>query len=993
MDAERWRHISRVFDQLCELPECERSAMLELHCGGDVELRRNVSALLEADAGGRALDMHVPKVCLAVAADWVRDSEALPAGTIIGNWRIQKELGRGGMGMVMLAERVDGQFQQRAALKLIKRGMDSEAVLARFLQERQILARLSHPNIAHLPDGGLSGDGRPYFVMEYIEGAPLIDYCAAHAMDLRGRIGCVLQICAALQFAHRQLVVHLDIKPSNVIVTNAGEVKLLDFGIAKVLDDGSTALLPHTRTQSHRPLTPGYASPEQLLGESVSTATDVYGLGCLLYELLTGHRTHDGAQDPQRALQALAHGEPVAPSKAAAAAPAQSGISPRKLRGDLDTIVMKALKREPERRYPTIDAFAEDLRRCLDERPIAARRDTLVYRMHKLAARNPFSTALVCAAFVGLLGTTTLALSQASRARAEALRAQAVTDYLVDIFKISDPKGTPGGLKLTAREVLDAGAKQIKLQLAQQPQTEASFSIVLGRIYAGLGENDQAIALLKRALLLHPVDEREAMFHSDALALLARAQYESGDYTAASNSSAAASQAHHATGPPDSPMIAQDLALQGEIARRQGEFVKGEALLQQALLMSQAKLRAPDPQIAAQLNQLAALYGDMGQLEQATVLTEKALSMFRALYGENHLDVAENLVNLGVFRMQTDHIAQSLPIFDEAIQIYRRLLPHDHPLHALALANEARAFDRLKRYREAASLYRESVTIQRVVLGNKHPDLATTLNNLAVLLMHLDDFAGSAQSSREAVAIWTAQGKPEHPFALISKAHLAVALRESGDLAEAERITREVLAARRAQLGERNRAVAMSLDDLGIVLRLDGHPDQAVIEQQRAQKIRLELGGIPPPEAAPARVQYALSESAAGDGKSALVEINGAIDALTAMKAPDSEQLVGAFVAKARIEFAQKNFIAGCTNARQALLLSPPDDANTGWRHAEAQSVFGECLAARRQPRAARYQLQTALSTLQHVRGADHWMTRGVRARLHALYKASSSAV
>src|SRR5665213_1846319 len=281
MDTERWRRISAVFDQVVEAPPAERTALLDLTCNGDDMLRLEVQSLLDADAAGDVLERHAPKLRNAVAVEWARDVDAAPVGSIIGSWRMLRELGRGGMGVVMLAERVDGQFEQRAALKLIKRGMDSEAVLARFLQERQILARLSHPNIAHLLDGGLSADGRPYFVMEYVEGAPIIDYCAAHALDLRARIGCVLQICAALQFAHRQLVVHLDIKPSNVIVTKAGEVKLLDFGIAKLLDDGSTDLPLHTRTKSHRPLTPGYASPEQLLGESVSTATDVYGLGCL----------------------------------------------------------------------------------------------------------------------------------------------------------------------------------------------------------------------------------------------------------------------------------------------------------------------------------------------------------------------------------------------------------------------------------------------------------------------------------------------------------------------------------------------------------------------------------------------------------------------------------------------------------------------------------------------------------------------------------------
>ena len=399
MNAERWRRISSVFDQLCEIPAAERTALLEQCCGNDVELRRDVISLLEADAAGSALDEHVPKLRIAVAADWARDSEAPPAGANIGCWQVQRELGRGGMGVVMLAERIDGQFEQLVALKLIKRGMDSEAVLVRFLRERQILARLSHPNIARLLDGGLSADGRPYFVMEYVEGAPLVEYCTANSLGLRARLDCVLQICAALQFAHRQLVVHLDIKPSNVIVTKAGEVKLLDFGIAKLLGESPAEPPLHTRTQAQRPFTAGYASPEQLLGEPVSTATDVYGIGCLLYELLTGHRANGDAASPEEARQALARGEPLAPSKAAGTTRAVPGISPRRLRGDFDTIVLKALKREPERRYPTVEALAEDLRRCLDEHPIAARRDTLLYRTGKFVTRNPIGVALAATSF------------------------------------------------------------------------------------------------------------------------------------------------------------------------------------------------------------------------------------------------------------------------------------------------------------------------------------------------------------------------------------------------------------------------------------------------------------------------------------------------------------------------------------------------------------------------------------------------------------------
>jgi len=318
MDAEHWRRISAVFDQVVDAPPAERSALLRFTCDGDDILRLEVQSLLDADAAGDVLERHAPKLRNAVAVEWARDVDAAPVGSIIGSWRMLRELGRGGMGVVMLAERVDGQFEQRVALKLIKRGMDSEAVLTRFLRERQILARLSHPNIARLLDGGLSADGRPYFVMEYVEGAPILDYCAAHSLGLRARLDCVLQICAALQFAHRRLVVHLDIKPSNVIVTDNGEVKLLDFGIAKLLGELPADAALATQTHRQRPLTPGYASPEQLLGQQVSTATDVYGIGCLLYELLTGYRASATVTPASldEAAQGLNRNEPSAPSKA-----------------------------------------------------------------------------------------------------------------------------------------------------------------------------------------------------------------------------------------------------------------------------------------------------------------------------------------------------------------------------------------------------------------------------------------------------------------------------------------------------------------------------------------------------------------------------------------------------------------------------------------------------------------------------------------------------
>ncbi len=991
MDADRWRRIGELFDQLVEVPAQQREALLAHLCSDDQQLLHELRALLAADADGDAFEQRTPQLRDAVVTDWVREQESGAAiGSVIGSWRVLRELGRGGMGVVLLVERADGQFKQRAALKLIKRGMDSEAVLARFLRERQILARLAHPNIARLLDGGLSSDDRPYFVMEYVEGAPLLDDCAQRGLDLNARIECVQQVCAALQFAHRQLVVHLDVKPSNVLVTANGEVKLLDFGIAKLLSSELPGDTLQTGDGRQRPLTPGYAAPEQLHGEPVSTATDVYSVGCLLYELLTGRRPHDlgDAASPEAIRAALDRAAPLPPSVAAmalSAAGVNMPIVPRRLRGDLDTIVLKALKREPERRYATVESLADDLRRHLSGQPIAARRDSALYRIGKFTLRHRIGVTLAAVALSALLTTTTVALWEANSARDQARRAQAVTDFLVDTFRVADPRGSPGGVKLTAREVLDAGAQRLETELAGQPQLAASFSAVLGKIYLELGAYDRSIALLQHSLRLRHEHDRSDLAYADTVALLARSQYEKGDYAAATRSAQQALDGDRAGGKDDSPAVARDLALQGEIARRQGDFNRSELLLQQALAMSRATLKAPAAQIAAQLNQLAALYGDMGKLDVAALLTEQALAMFRSLYGEKHLDVAENLVNLGVFRMQTDRIAEALPLFGEAIDIYRHLLPPDHPLLALALANQARAFDRLKRYRQADPLYREALAMQRRMLGNQHPDLATTLNNLAVLRLHMDDFAGSADYSRQAMVIWAAQGKPEHPFALISKAHLAVALRESGDLVESERLTREVLDARRRQLGAENLPVSLSLDDLGVVLRLSGHAAEAVAVQKQAQAMRDKGFGMPALESAAARTQYALSESAAGDQSGAAHDAQAALATLLAMKTPNHQQIASTLIAEARIAFAQHDVEAGCAAATQALDLRPPDDLLTGWRHAEAQSVHGECLSERKQFSPARRELQSALAALQRARGVDHWMTRQTQVLLQSL--------
>ncbi|MBS0488251.1 MAG: protein kinase [Proteobacteria bacterium] len=413
MDTQRWLRAGDIFDRVFASPRDHRTALVEELCGTDHDLKQIVVSMLDAEESPLDfLGAAVGTRDVGSAATTALTPDDADAPGRVGPWRLAECLGDGGMGVVWLAERADGQFEQRAALKLIKRGMDSDAVLARFLRERQILARLQHPNIAHLLDGGIAADGRPYFAMEYVDGAPLLRYCHDHNVDLEGRIRLFLDVCAAVEFAHQHHVVHRDLKPSNVLVTADGKVKLLDFGIAKVLVDSSTGDASLTQLRRERPMTPAYAAPEQFSGGRITEATDIYALGCVLYQLLTDKYAYDfrGANQPDEMRHIIEASDPTPPSRLRLTAPP---VPPKRLRGDLDTIVLAALKHDPQRRYPSVAAFAEDLRSYLSGNPISARRDNFVYRGYKFLRRHRAGT--FAAAAVISIGVAALFLESRQR--------------------------------------------------------------------------------------------------------------------------------------------------------------------------------------------------------------------------------------------------------------------------------------------------------------------------------------------------------------------------------------------------------------------------------------------------------------------------------------------------------------------------------------------------------------------------------------------------
>jgi eukaryotic-like serine/threonine-protein kinase len=466
----------------------------------------------------------------------------------IGPYRALKELGRGGMGRVYLAARADEQYQKRVAIKVIKAEVDRDEVVSRFRRERQILASLDHPNISRFLDGGATEDGRPYVVMEYVEGRAIDQYCDRESLSIPERLKLFRQLCSAVEYAHRNLIVHRDIKPGNILVTADGVPKLLDFGIAKLVNPG---LSGDGGTMTGLAMTPEYASPEQARGEPVTTISDVYSLGVLLYLLLTGHLPYRlKTRQTLDVLRAVCEAEPEKPSTAVGRTEDTGGqaltaeevsrtreASPEQLRrrlsGDLDTILLMALRKEPARRYPSVEALSEDLRRYLEGLPIKARKATFSYRTGKFLRRNWAGASGVAMVILLIVGFAVSTLVQSRQLRTERNKASRVSSFLVDLFKVSNPSEARGNT-VTAREILDKGAARIRRELKEEPEERATLMDTMGTVYDELGLYDEAEGLLRESLEIRTrVLGNENPDVATSLDGLAKVLYRKNDYDGA----------------------------------------------------------------------------------------------------------------------------------------------------------------------------------------------------------------------------------------------------------------------------------------------------------------------------------------------------------------------------------------------------------------------------------------------------------------------------
>ena len=820
----RWEEADRLFDQALELPEADRARWLDQACAGNTPLREQVEALLRADAAAeRFLELGALRCADLPLSTPEADSTD---GRRIGPYRVVRELARGGMGVVYLAERSDGQFEQRVALKLIKRGMDSDEIHLRFLAERQILAQLNHPHIARLLDGGVSAEGQPYFAIEYVDGTAITAHCDARRLGIEERLRLFLDVCDAVRYAHQNLVVHRDLKPSNILVTVDGQAKLLDFGIAKLLRQpgGETGL---TET-GLRVMTPEYAAPEQVSGAPVTTATDVYALGAVLYELLTGCRAHRfESHTPTEVERVVCEVEPEAPSSVA------EGTLRKRLLGDLDTITLTALQKQPGRRYPTVEQLASDVRRHLDGLPVTARPDTWRYRARKFVGRHRLGVAagaaIVLSLVAGLAGTVWQARVAAERARvasAEAAKERAVRDFILRLFEASAP-GNSLGRDMTARELLDRGRRDLDTALAAQPRVRAELLTVVANVYAALGLAPQADTLFGQAVALSrtlpgDVDEQLATALTEwSSNLIVQSHFDRAEPLLQE----AIDRLRRRD--PDDPRAAHPLRALGRVQTYTGNHARAATLLREALAIDLRHHGIGSREVAEDSDVLGHELLEQGNVPAADSLIGAALATWRRLLPPDHPSLLWTLSNLAAVRRAQGNDAEAERLLKEVVAGQQRIFPQGHSELAHSLTELGRLLAADGRYAEAESLTAPAVAIHRALLGPDNSHVAMLLENLAGFRYHRGKFEAAERDLRVAVGTWWRTLGPENRHTLWAIDELGVYEREQGKYGQATTEVNEALAGRRKALGDSHPDVARSLRNAGILKRLTGQPAEA----------------------------------------------------------------------------------------------------------------------------------------------------------------------
>lgn len=949
---QRRRRAFTLLRELVAVDPAEREAWIAAHCDGDAALGTELRQLLAA-AAPRLLDDAADAVAMRlVAAD--ADVNHLAAGTHIGPWTVERLLGHGGMGHVYLATRAGDGYQQRGALKLVKRGMDSHAVLARFRRERQILSRLEHPGIARLLDGGISSDGQPFFVMEYVDGSTLRQWLAALARDVDARIDVFLQICAALAHAHRHLIVHCDIKPENVLIDRDGQARLLDFGIARLLE--GEAGDDHTATQA-RFVSRAYAAPEQLAGERATTATDVFQLGVLLFELLT-----DARFDPSRAGGSVS-GWLVRARQSATAGRAQP-IPPARLRGDAGIIVARATDPEPQRRYATVATLAADVAAWRAGHPITARADSRGYRLRRFIGRHRLASVAALLAIVAVVGGSALALWQAHRAAAEARLALAAQDFLSSVFEASAPD-TAAGAQVTARELLDRGSERIATELADQPRLRGQMQLTLGTLYAQLGQYTQAEQLLAAA--------HATLAQQGAVEAASRASLEHAAVARELDQLDAAEADIAAVPPATGPALrSRALVERAQLREKQGRFDEALADATAAAQVDAERGAVARADLARDQQVAALMLTRLARHDEAQATFERALATARAVHGDGDTRVALMLNDYGGALHAKGRSAEAEAVLREALAIRRQRLGNDHAAVAETeqiLGATLRAQGRFDAARDALT---DALRIQRSVFGPRHPLVANTLNSLGMLAFSQRRPAQGEPAFREAVDIYRALGQADTPPAATASNNLATILLQLGRYDEAEPLALHALQVHLAAVGPTHPIVMSDLNSLAQLELRRNRLDAAVDYARRALAIATSAAS-PPREGAYVRIATATVLNRAGHADEGLAQADAAIATLTALAA-DEPRLPMARAARAQALLDLGRLDEAQALATRELAGYDPSRAGNLADLVNAHVLLARIADARRQPGPASHERTAARALAARLPHADPFL-------------------
>lgn len=923
----QWQQVECLFHEaLTKSPE-KRGAFVAAACGDNESLRLELESMLAADGGADGmLDRPLP------VADIRTDATPMAVGQIVGPWRILSELGRGGMGIVYLAERADGTYEQQVALKVIRGGLFAADMEPHFVRERRILGRLQHPNIARLIDAGATGDGLPFLVMELVHGEPITNWCRNNKRDLNKRLQLMLQVCDALQHAHRNLVVHRDLKPGNILVTDAGHVRLLDFGVARLLSGPGDDRQMLTRAGFIH-MTPVYAAPEQISGDAITTATDIFALGAVLYELLTDcqpRRNISGsAVDMLHALeQAIS-----LPSKA----PNLPANRRSRIQGDLDAIVGKATAPDPARRYSSVNDLAEDIRRYLSHEPVMARPESIAYRVGKFVRRHRAGVAAMTVIVIAIGSGIAATVWQADEAAAQARKAEAVKEFVLSLFAGVDPAEALGE-ELTARQLVDTGAARIQSELVGEPVVRAEILTFLADMYDKMDQDDRAIELIDEALGLNL--------------------------------------------PEISIEYARALLVRGRILVGRSEDVEGVSSLERALAVLEG--HAADLDRAEAMDVISIATTRQGDLDRSLQLTQAAMGLRIAELGEDHPEVATSYNNLGVLARSKGDYAAARLYHEKALDIRSRVLPEIHPQIGLSLNNLGALEYAEGNFSRAAEFFERSLALNTQVNGAAHHDTIASLNNYGFMKLRLGELDEAQEALLAVYQYWIDQGKAEHPNALVTRINLATVQRAAGEVEGALAEYRELEQLLTAALGTEHPFIAATLHHQARCLLDLGRVADAGELIAQALVIRDRTLGPDHPDTADLIRDQGLLALIVGDFQMARAKTARALE-MQRNKLPDTHpSLSVGTIQLGRVALAEGKIEEALALQRDALArlvaIFPPDNVEL----ADAYFEFGRTLLADGATVDAAAHMETARAALTARYGETSWRVAKVDVLLAA---------